>query len=83
MQRVLKLVKTLNDNFKKSYECVQKIASGPYSIDNNFDPEFQKITLQATDEFELVIQRAEYRYNNLKSKGDDSAVNPNTCFDDS
>lgn len=72
--------KKLNDQFRQSYECIRDLSSGRYFIDDYFNPKFQEITENAIDEFEMIIQHAELRYQNLKSQGDASAINPNTCF---
>ncbi len=76
-----KSAKELSDQFKTSYKCIQKLGSGPHFMDNYFDPTYQKITMETTDEYEMIIQLAEYRYKKLKAQGDESAVDPNTCFD--
>lgn len=75
-----KAANALNDQFKTGYQCIQKLVNVKYPIDNSFDPEFQRIAMEATDEFEILIQQAEYLYRKRTAIGDESAVNPDSCF---
>ncbi|VAW46907.1 hypothetical protein MNBD_GAMMA02-363 [hydrothermal vent metagenome] len=72
----------LNEKFRQTYKCIGDLGSGKYFIDDYFDPELQKITFNATDEYQMMIQQAELRYRNLKAQGDINATNPDSCFDE-
>lgn len=81
-QAGIKAAQQLNDDFRQSYECIGELTSEKYFIDNYFDPEYQKINFNSSDEFETSIQLAELRYRNLKAAGDKNAVNPDSCFNE-
>lgn len=70
----------LNKKFRQGYECILKLNQTEYYIDDYFDPDYQKIQRQVTDEYEKIIQLADKRYRDLLAQGDTTAVNPETCF---
>ncbi len=72
--------KQINDEFRQSYECIRKLSTQKYFIDSYFDPEYQDIYDKSLDEFETLIQLAELNYKNSKAKGEQSTINPKTCF---
>ena len=68
------------DQYKASYECITDLLHGDHFIDNQFDPEFQAITHNATDEYQMMKDHAQLRYRNLTAQGDANAIDPNSCF---
>ena len=79
----IQAAKDLNDQFKAGYQCIQQLASSEYFMDDYFDEDYQKISMSNTDQYERIIQLAEYRYRKLKSQGNENAVNPNSCLQES
>jgi hypothetical protein len=70
----------LNEKFRNAYECVRDLTQDTYFIDNYFDPEYQKINLTSTDELETLIKLADMRFQKLTAQGDETAVDPDSCF---
>lgn len=73
----------LNQKFRQTYECLRDLSKDKYFIDSYFNPAYQKITFSSTDEFATLIQLAELRFQNLTAQGDETAVNPDSCFNES
>lgn len=71
----------LNKQFRQGYECILKLSQTEYFIDDYFDPVYQTINNQAKDEYEKLIQLADWRYGKLLTAGNEEAINPETCFD--
>ncbi len=70
----------LNEKFRNTYECVRDLTQDRYFIDNYFNPEYQKINLTSTDELETLIKLAELNHQKRLAQGDETAVNPDSCF---
>ena len=68
------------DQYKASYECIADLLHGDHFIDNHFNPAFQAITHNATDEFQMMQDHAQLRYRNLTAQGDKNAIDPNSCL---
>lgn len=79
-QAGIKAATKMNEQFRQSYECIADLVTGPHFIDARFNPDFREITESATDDYEMMIDHAKLRYKNLTAQGDESAVNPDSCF---
>ncbi len=70
-------------NFKREYKCIMDAFNAGSSMDNNFSLEFYSIGTKLereVDEYTAFKKMAEMNYQHLLKKGDESAIDPQTCI---
>jgi hypothetical protein len=76
---LLNAVKENHDKYKAQIMCLSKASRSTDFIEDFLDPEYQKISIAAIDEFEKVNLSANYIYHKYKNSNP-SAVNPESCY---